>query len=180
MESNFLQLERSDISEFSNDGKSVILSNGKKFPVDIVVLATGGGLEISFLRNICKLRSDGIHLYRHIIDPTQDNLAFNGLNESFLFGLNVEISALWLANVVEGKIKLPSKEEMEASICREQVWKVQHEVGKNYSGTKRANCIGIRHVAYIESLLDDLTIKKRPKHTLFSSILPLQYSAIWE
>ena len=85
---------------------------GKKVACDLLVCATGYKPSHFGLED-----SDGdIFLYRYILKPGIKNIAAIGWLETFFNPLIYNIQAVWLAEVLRGKVKLPSVKEMEIDI----------------------------------------------------------------
>lgn len=67
------------------------------------------------------LQKDGLYLYRNCLPPAVPGLAFVGAEVStFNNVLTSGLQAEWLARMVVGRIGLPSVEDMQADIRRQQ------------------------------------------------------------
>ena len=58
---------------------------------------------------------------RQVLSPRLNNIAFVGLNASFQHTLTTALQSRWLAAALTQEVKLPSKEDQEADITKQQV-----------------------------------------------------------
>ncbi len=107
----------------------VVLTDGRTVPAQTVVLATGFQIACPFLSDRERkllFDADGtILLYRFLINPSIPNMAFNGYNGVGVCQLAAELGATWLVRLMEGKLRIPSRETMHASIREEIDWRVR-------------------------------------------------------
>ena len=100
------------------EGENVVFGDGSREAVDAIIFATGYRVSFPFLPDPLG-RGDGqqFPLYRRILSPHADNLAFIGILDAGPGRLEiVERQARWLAEVVSGRLAPPSRAEMWASI----------------------------------------------------------------
>jgi dimethylaniline monooxygenase (N-oxide forming) len=169
---------RGAVAGFTPTG--VALADGRTVPAQTVVLATGFQIACPFLaEHERKLLFDAdgtILLYRFLINPSIPNMAFNGYNGVGICQLAAELGASWLVRLMEGKLQLPSREVMCASIREEIEWRVRllsppHGVG--YYVTPFT-------LGYLDQILSDLGLPpadrhKRLFHWLFDWVDPGDY-----
>jgi dimethylaniline monooxygenase (N-oxide forming) len=120
-----IQAHRTVIDHYTPTG--VALNDGAELDVDCVVLATGWKSDYSYLPDDALAAlgddDDGIYLYRHILQPKLPNLAFVGRATSFLSVLTFCLQARWLAELITGRVKLPSQADMLKEINGIKAWK---------------------------------------------------------
>jgi cation diffusion facilitator CzcD-associated flavoprotein CzcO len=116
---------RTWIDRFVADG--LVLRDGETLPVDCVVFGTGWktqyGLLSASIRQVLQEEEDGFYLYRHMIHPDLPNLAFIGRVSTFLSVATYAIQARWLAELIAGRVALPSRDEMLVEIAQMRDWK---------------------------------------------------------
>jgi cation diffusion facilitator CzcD-associated flavoprotein CzcO len=134
------------------------LSTGETLPADIVICGTGWNQSVPFLdaATMAKITdaSGNFLLYRSMIPIGVPRLAFNGYNSSFFSQLNAEIGALWLADVIAGKLTLPPAAEQRRVVEERLAWMEARTDGKHSKGT---NIIPFS-VHHIDELLNDLRL----------------------
>ena len=123
MKQGVINNKGSSIKEYAEDG--VILENGEKITCDVIILGTGYRANTSYLPDAYHKtqESDGVYLYRHIIHPHIDNLAFVGRAATFSNCLTSHLASFWLVKLLKGNIKLPEQNEMLAEIEAMKQWK---------------------------------------------------------
>jgi cation diffusion facilitator CzcD-associated flavoprotein CzcO len=100
------------------EGEHVIFADGSRDEVDAIVFATGYRVSFPFLPDPLG-RGDGqqFPLYRRILSPHADNLAFIGILDAGPGRLElVERQAQWLTEVISERLVPPPRAEMWASI----------------------------------------------------------------
>lgn len=94
----------------------------EEFPVDTLILATGFADGHPFfgddIHEALDRQIDGLPLYRQIVPPGLPNLLFVGHVTSFTLGATVSVQAAWVAEVLRGRLSLPSADAMHADIRR--------------------------------------------------------------
>jgi dimethylaniline monooxygenase (N-oxide forming) len=107
---------RPDVTRLED--KHAIFADGRREEVDAIVFATGYRVNFPFLPEHLG-RGDGqqFPLYRRILSPRADNLAFIGILDAGAGRLEVvERQAQWLTEAISGCVALPSRARMWASI----------------------------------------------------------------
>lgn len=116
---------RSGVKEFCKGG--LRLESGEKLDVDAVILATGWRTRYAFLSKEGPAGvvgdSDGFYFYRHMVPPETKNLFFVGATSTIINIATYSVQAKWLALLLKGKHKLPSKNDMLADIEEMKAWK---------------------------------------------------------
>jgi len=113
------------------------------------------------------IRSDGLHLYKHIVHPDIPDLAFAGYNHGFLHIPTVEIGMMWVLAVLRGDLKLPSREKQLQAIEKEAKWK---ELNLLYEPTRCAQ-VGPRFFSYMDDILGEIGVSGNRKNNFISEIL---------
>lgn len=106
-----VKINRGQIEGFCEDG---LLVNKKKIKADVVVLATGFDREFFGF----KPDEDGLWLYRNTILPGVKNFAVVGIVNTYCNPLYTNVQAVWLAEVLRGKVRLPADLEMSQDVDR--------------------------------------------------------------
>jgi dimethylaniline monooxygenase (N-oxide forming) len=100
------------------DGEHVTFADGRREAVDAIVFATGYRVNFPFLPDRLG-RGDGqqFPLYRRILSPYADNLAFIGILDAGPGRLEiVERQTQWLTEVLSGRLTPPPRAQMWATI----------------------------------------------------------------
>ncbi len=158
--------------------KGLLLGNGQEIEADIVVLSLGSEKpRLPFMparyREMLEKEDDGPQLFRHIIHPEIENLAFAGFNHGFAHIPAVEIGMLWICALLDGDLVLPPKEQMNESIARIHDWKGQYITFE----PSRSCAVNTRYQQYIDTLLKDLRINPYRKMPNFLAELFGMYGA---
>ncbi len=157
---------RAEIVEYAPDG--LILSNGDKLEVDLVVLGTGWRSDYGFLGESVRARldmaDDGFYLYRHMLNPKLPNLVFVGSAATICSILTYSLQARWLAELLAGNHRLPDAETMAREIAEMQAWK---RAGMPFSHARGARLI-LHMLHYHDELLRDFGANPRRKTGLFA------------
>ncbi|KAJ9513657.1 hypothetical protein QJQ45_015412 [Haematococcus lacustris] len=108
--------------------KGVLLDTGQEVPADLVVYCTGfkQAVHIFDATVVQRLRvaDDGLYLYRGILHPDVDDLAFIGCGADTLSSLQTAgLQARWLASLLQGSLHLPSRAAQHADLTAQQVWR---------------------------------------------------------
>ena len=103
-------------------GNTAFFKDGTEADVDAIIFATGYRLELPFMSEELRLKSDMLfypeNLYKGILwmNGGNDKLMYIGLIYN-VFHFNVyEAQAIWACRNIIGKIQLPSRGEMQADI----------------------------------------------------------------
>jgi cation diffusion facilitator CzcD-associated flavoprotein CzcO len=102
-------------------GDHALTASGEKLPAQAILYGTGYRAEFPFLpAEVDPPALDRAELYRGIVSPVADGLFFIGLVYTF-GGLSAvaEAQANWAAEVLTGRLSLPSREVMRESIRRD-------------------------------------------------------------
>ncbi|GFH22641.1 putative flavin-containing monooxygenase 1 [Haematococcus lacustris] len=71
-----------------------------------------------------RVADDGLYLYRGILHPDVDDLAFIGCGVDTLNSLQTAgLQARWLASLLQGSLHLPSRAVQHADLTAQQVWR---------------------------------------------------------
>ena len=171
-------LQRGSITRFTASGLQ--LDDGNKLDAQAVILATGFRQECPFLGKNETARlfdADGtILLYRFLINPDIPSMGFNGYNGFGTCQLAAEVGANWLAQFVEGRVALPSREAMLANIRAESELRTRllsTRLSPGYYATPLT-------LGYLDQLLRDLGLPPADRHRglfgwLFDPIAPSDY-----
>jgi hypothetical protein len=99
------------------------LDSGATVAADAVIFATGFRQECAFLgakeKTVLFDTSGSILLYRAMVNPDLPGLAFNGYSGVGACQLTAEVGANWLVRFMEGRIAVPDRLKMIASIQEE-------------------------------------------------------------
>lgn len=135
------------------------LSDGRRLRADTVVCGTGWHQDVPFLpRAVMDQVTDehgNFRLYRSMVPLGVPRLAFNGYNSSFFSQLNAEVGALWLADLIGGRMALPPMAQQRAAVDERLTWMEARTDGKHAKGT---NIIPFS-VHHIDELLEDLGLQ---------------------
>ncbi|BDA50060.1 Flavin-containing monooxygenase FMO GS-OX3 [Coccomyxa sp. Obi] len=106
------------LTRLGNDSSAGFLGGLVAENVDVVVYCTGYKYKYPFLESTGLISTDDNRvtpLFRHIFVPSvAPTLAFIGLLWKALRNFQFELQAKWVAQVLSGRVTLPSREEMEA------------------------------------------------------------------
>ena len=157
---------RAEIASYAPDG--LILSNGDKLDVDLVVLGTGWRSDYGFLGESVRARldmaDDGFYLYRHMLNPELPNLVFVGSAATICSILTYSLQARWLAELLAGNHRLPDAEAMAREIADMKAWK---RAWMPFSHARGARLI-LHMLHYHDELLRDFGANPRRKTGLFA------------
>jgi dimethylaniline monooxygenase (N-oxide forming) len=145
--------------EVRPNGKFAVLSTGESIPADLIVCGTGWNQNVPFLspdysKKFLDSRGN-FRLYRSMLPVGVPGIAFNGYNSSFFSQLNCEIGALWIADLIGGKLKLPSNVEQSKIVDKRLAWMEERTDGKHSKGT---NIIPFS-LHHIDELLRDMNLQ---------------------
>ncbi|KAI8614478.1 hypothetical protein BC830DRAFT_1127316 [Chytriomyces sp. MP71] len=153
---NAIQVHRTSISRLSE--RSVHLDDGTTLNnVDTIIFATGFDFRQHILLPPGKehlVEHDGIYLYRHLLHPELENMAFVGKNQALLTLPIAEMSSHWISSYLRGTLILPSKRDQLESIAALRAWKRANIT----VSVVRANDVGPRFQQHLDELCTDLGI----------------------
>ena len=155
--------QRTSIKEFTEE--SVVLENGEQIDCDVIIFGTGYKPNYSFLPESFKKtqETDGVYLYRHIIHPDLDNIAFIGRAATFSNSLTSHLATVWLIKLLKGKFQLPDRKKMLEEIEAIKQWKR----GFMPAISSRATVIKLHMWHYHDELLQDASINPYRKKNWF-------------
>lgn len=144
-----------EVSSFDEHG--LVLKDGSRIACDTVVLSTGSKKPAyRFLperyRKLIEGEDDGTQLYRHMLQPGIPSLAFAGLNHGFMHVPSAEVGALWLCELLDGRIALPSDSEQLKIIDEIREWKRANI----HFEPSRSCAVNTRFQQYNDIILKDL------------------------
>jgi hypothetical protein len=107
-----------NIKEFRE--KTVIFEDGTEQDFDMIIYATGYKVTFPFLKHYPEFdieETNDIRLYKKVIHPDYKNLFFLALIQPLGAIMPLaEIQSKWIAKIIKGESRLPSKEAMQQSI----------------------------------------------------------------
>lgn len=180
MRKGVINNERSVIKKFTSHG--LVLESGRKIDCDVVIFGTGYRANTAFLPDGFKKtqESDGVYLYRHIIHPDINNMAFIGRAATFSNSLTSHLASVWLINLLKGNFVLPDREKMREEIESIKQWKR----GFMPAISSRSTVIKLHMLHYHDELLNDASINPRRKSNKFAELLkdyrPKDYREVLE
>jgi hypothetical protein len=123
-----------NINEFR--GKTVVFEDGTEQDFDMIIYATGYKITFPFLKHYAEFdieETNNIGLYNKVIHPDYKNLFFLALIQPLGAIMPLaEIQAKWIAKIIKGESKLPSKEAMLKTIEVDK-----QEIAHRYKQTPR-------------------------------------------
>jgi dimethylaniline monooxygenase (N-oxide forming) len=122
-----------NIAEFAG-GRTVRFTDGTEEEVDLVVYCTGYRISFPFFDpELISAPDNEIPLYRRVVSPEHPGLYFIGLLQPLGAIMPLaEAQSEWIADVLEGKVSLPSRARMEQVIARER-----GRMARRYVASKR-------------------------------------------
>jgi cation diffusion facilitator CzcD-associated flavoprotein CzcO len=148
---------KGSIKSFTEHG--VILADGTTKEVDVVVFGTGFTKSYAYLdQDVYKMldrKSDGLHLYRNIFPLGVRDLCFIGAEVSTFNNILTQgLQALWLRQVLCGKVQLPSVSAMAKHIDASRTWKESWMPKKG----DRAAILQLHKMKYHDQLCIDMGV----------------------
>jgi dimethylaniline monooxygenase (N-oxide forming) len=115
-------------------GSRVAFDDGSEEAIDAIIYATGYKTTFPFLeKSLFEIKDGKVELYRRMLPPDLPGLYMVGLVQPIGPTIPlVELQARWLAGVLSGEVKLPSKNAM-----RREVADHQAHIDKQYVGSAR-------------------------------------------
>ena len=169
-----IDLHRTSVEKFSESGLQ--LGDGTALDLDTVILATGWKVDFSFISPDVWARldpgDDGFYLYRHIVNPNVPTLFFIGRAATITCILTFSLQARWLANVLSGKVRLPSDEEMRQNIEDMKAWK---QSWMPFSSARSARLLA-HSLHYHDELVKDLGESPLRKTGFFAPLKELIFA----
>jgi cation diffusion facilitator CzcD-associated flavoprotein CzcO len=144
-----IAVKRGSIDRFTPNG--IVTADGITTEADVVVFATG------FSRNYLDLESRGEEQWRHrgIVKPRIKNFAVIGNLSTTNTMLITNLQAVWLAEVMRGKVILPSDDQMFKDINSWKDYMLEKKKGSKKS------CLLLPGDWYTDHLLEDMGLQTR-------------------
>lgn len=125
--------------------------------IDFVVLATGYNIVFPFLKEeILKVTNNKVNLYKHVFPPDLEHpsLAIIGLIQphASIFPI-AESQSRWFAQLMNGKVKLPSCDLMWKDIRRRQ-----EEIANRYVDSQR-HTIQVDYLSFMDDIAEEYGAK---------------------
>jgi hypothetical protein len=122
-----------NIDEFTG-GRTVRFTDGSKEEIDLALWCTGYKISFPFFEpDLISAPDNRIPLYRRVVSPDHPGLYFIGLLQPLGAIMPLaEAQSEWIADVLEGRVALPDREEMLEVIERED-----RRMAKRYVASKR-------------------------------------------
>ena len=129
-------------------GRTVEFVDGTSEEIDLIIYCTGYKITFPFFDPSLLDASDNrIPLYRRVVHPRHDGLFFVGLLQPLGAIMPLaEAQSEWIADLLEGKTKLPSRERMWEVIRREDA-----RMAKRYVASKR-HTIQVDFLPYMRAI----------------------------
>ena len=110
-----------NISEFAG-GRAIRFEDGSEEDVDLVIYCTGYKISFPFFDpSLISAPDNEVPLYRRVVSPEHPGLYFIGLLQPLGAIMPLaEAQSEWVADLLEGKVGLPDREEMQRVIAHER------------------------------------------------------------
>lgn len=107
-----------NISRF--EGKVVHFTDGTQEEFDRIIYCTGYSIAFPFFEeNFFPIENNEVPLYEFVVSPEHSNLFFVGLIQPIGSVMPLaELQAVWIANILNGKVDLPSQDNMNKAIAK--------------------------------------------------------------
>jgi len=130
------------------EGDSVRFADGSVEKVDRIIWCTGYKIAFPFLDDeLVPTRDNQVALYRRVVPPDLPGLYFIGLIQPLGAIMPIaELQSEWVADLLEAKASLPSRERMNASIAEDD-----RKLKKRYVASKR-HTIQVDFYPYLREL----------------------------
>jgi cation diffusion facilitator CzcD-associated flavoprotein CzcO len=115
-------------------GRTIRFEDGSEEDIDLVVWCTGYKITFPFFDpDLISAPDNEIPLYLRVVSPEHPGLYFIGLLQPLGAIMPLaEAQSEWIADVLEGKVELPSAERMQAEIHHDR-----EQMAKRYVASKR-------------------------------------------
>ena len=165
-EKNLFEVKQGNISKITKN--TVIFGDGSEEEIDAIIYATGYKYSIPFIDpkdKIIEFESEGENngfyfgpLYKRMFSINEPNIFFIGLVEKLpLIHPTYERQVLLVKEFIEGKITLPTKEEMLLDLEREI--KMNEEMSQDLSKFYKFNSHGYSYYDYNRELEEITTME---------------------
>ncbi|MEZ4254156.1 MAG: NAD(P)-binding domain-containing protein [Polyangiales bacterium] len=120
---------RSDIESLEDDGVRFV--DGSREPVDAIIYATGYEMAFPFLDpGAVDVRGNDVRLYHRVVPLDHEGLYFVGLVQPLGAIMPLaEVQSKWIAGLLRGTHRLPSRAAMEKEIARYRASLARRYVG---------------------------------------------------
>merc|ERR1711907_760358 len=162
----------------SFEEKGVVLTDGSTMEADVVIFGTGFTKSYAYLeqreRDLLGRQTDGLHLYRNIFPMHVPNLCFIGAEVSTFNNILTQgLQALWLSQVLSGRVHLPPADAMAKDVDAAKSWKESWMPKKG----DRAAILQLHKMKYHDQLCIDMEVNHlRKGWNLFAEVFA-PYSA---
>ena len=116
------------------NGKNVLFDDNSEEDFDVIIYCTGYNIAFPFFdKDFLDIKDNEVPLYHKVVHPEHQNLFFLGLIQPLgaIMPLS-EVQAKWIADILNGKSKLPSTEKMLKVIANDR-----NEMRKRYKSSSR-------------------------------------------
>lgn len=154
-----------------------------ELPCDMVICATGFKKSYDFFEQDVKrkldVQEDGLYLYRQMVSPEFNNLAFCGSELAAISNIaTYAIQAEWISRLFSGQMNVPDETTMRAEIAEMKTWKRSWMSNTH----QRASLALLHQIHYNDSLLEDMGINRKRKSNpfteCFAPYFPRDYAGI--
>ncbi|KAM6217251.1 flavin-containing monooxygenase 5-like [Rhynchocyon petersi] len=147
-------LMKPNVIEFTET--SAIFEDGTKEDIDAIIFATGYALSFPFLENSPKVLDSQYSMFKFVFPPQLEKptLAFIGILQPV--GATIptsELQSRWAVRVFKGLNKLPSVNDMMATITKKKK-KMEKEFLNNPRDTRR-----VQYVDYMDEIASEIGVK---------------------
>lgn len=134
------------------DGDGIIFEDGSRVEADSLIYCTGYKISFPFLDDsIVNTKDNQVRLYNLMVHPDYEGLYFIGLIQPLGAIMPIaERQAIWAADLLEGKAKLPDKAAMEDEIEKRRV-----KMAKRYDDRVR-HTIQVDYWSYMRDLAREI------------------------
>ncbi|MDQ3728679.1 MAG: NAD(P)-binding domain-containing protein [Actinomycetota bacterium] len=138
---------KANVARFAG-GRTVEFVDGTSEEIDLIIYCTGYKITFPFFdSSVVDAADNRIPLYRRVVHPRHDGLFFVGLLQPLGAIMPLaEAQSEWIADLLEGKTKLPSRERMWEVIRREDA-----RMAKRYVASKR-HTIQVDFLPYMRAI----------------------------
>ena len=136
-----------NIARFAG-GRTVEFEDGSSEEIDLIIYCTGYKITFPFFdKSLLNAPDNRIPLYRRVVHPEHEGLYFVGLLQPLGAIMPLaEAQSEWIADLLEGKTRLPSRERMWEVIRREDA-----RMAKRYVASKR-HTIQVDFLPYMRAI----------------------------
>jgi dimethylaniline monooxygenase (N-oxide forming) len=160
------------------DREQVRFADNSVENVDVIVYCTGYRITLPFLsEQIVDPKDSEVPLYKRVVHPDRPGLYFIGLIDvAGPVNPLSELQAEWVADLLQGKVELPSRARMKKAIARED-----RKRQKRFGGPKR-HAIHVDYVPYLHALQRERKRHRRgvPSHPRQPITPPSETPPRWE